>query len=261
MKILIVDDEKPARGELRYLLEQQEPEAEFVEAKNGLEALEILGKETVDVAFLDINMPGVNGLAVASAILEQPVTEDSPKPLVVFATAYDAHAVRAFELAALDYVVKPFQPNRLTQTMERIRFALSKVEAQEEKTNNLRGYLKQSETAVPLTKLWGEKENKTAVLVDYTDILWIEADSKKVFMQSRRNGRLAVRYTIKELESMLAPYSIVRVHKAYLVNLNEIAEVVPWFSGTFQLRMDDEAKTEIPMSRQYGKALKKLTGG
>ena len=257
MRILIAEDENPARAELRWILEQLESEAEFVEARNGREALRLFAEQPLDVVFLDINMPGLNGLAVADALLQQ---SDSP-PLIVFATAYDAHAVRAFELAALDYVVKPFQQQRLAETMERVRQALAVREQRDLHESAVRTYLQSAAAEGALTKLWAERADKTAVLVDYADIFWIEAQRKKVWLYTAVGEKFAVRYSLKELEARLAKHGVVRVHKGYLANLNHVAEVVPWFSDTYQLHMADDANTEIPMSRQYGAVLKKLTGG
>ncbi|WP_420643550.1 LytR/AlgR family response regulator transcription factor [Candidatus Leptofilum sp.] len=256
MHILIADDEKPARGELRYMLEKLAGTAVYHEATNGQETLDLIANEPIDVVFLDINMPGINGLAAAAAISERP-----DPPLIVFATAYDAHAVRAFELAALDYVVKPFSEQRLAQTMIRIRQALSERGSYLERQNALRGYLASSETSTQprLTKLWGVRDNDTRVLVDYADILWLEADSKKVYLNNSAGERLLVRHTLKELETRLEPYDFIRIHKAYLVNLNQIAEVVPWFSGTYQIRLADANQTELPLSRQYAQTLKRKT--
>lgn len=263
MRILLADDERPARAELQFILEQIAANAEFAEAKNGQEVLDHVADHPVDVIFLDINMPGINGLSAASAIVEMP-----DPPLIVFATAYDSHAVRAFDLAALDYIVKPYSEARLAQAMVRIRQALEQRTQRVQQQNALRSYLHTAtQTQSPadpasgtLAKLWAERENKTAVLVDYADILWIEAAEKRVFVQTSAGEKLALRQTIKELEPRLLTHNIVRVHKAYLVNLDHIAEVVPWFSGTYQLRMTDEANSEIPMSRQYAKTVKKLSG-
>lgn len=253
MRILIADDERPSRGELKYILSQLASGATFYEAANGQAALELIAGQPVDVAFLDINMPVMTGLAAAAAIVELP-----EPPLIVFATAYDAHAVRAYELAALDYVVKPFDERRLAQTMVRIRSALAGREQRDARHRATRAYLAQAAPVV--TKLWGERENKTAVLVDYDDIMWIEAREKKVYLHDGSGDELLLRFTIKELLSRLAPHGFARVHKAYLVNLNQVAEIVPWFSGTYLARMRDEAATELPVSRQYGKQLKQLMG-
>ncbi len=260
MHILIADDEKPARGELRYMLGQLAATAVYHEATNGQEALDWVANEPIDVVFLDINMPGINGLVAAAAMSERP-----DPPLIVFATAYDAHAVRAFELAALDYVVKPFSEQRLAQTMVRIRQALAERGTFLERQNALKGYLETAVTATDptpprLTKLWGSRDNDTRVLVDYAEIAWLEADSKKVYLSTTAGEKLLVRHTLKELESRLEPHNFLRIHKAYLVNLNQIAEVIPWFSGTYQVRLADANRTEIPLSRQYAQTLKQKTG-
>ncbi len=255
MRILIADDEKPARGELLYMLQQLESSAQFFQARNGQETLACVAEHPIDVLFLDINMPGMNGLQVAATILEKP-----DPPLIVFATAYDAHAVRAFELAALDYIVKPFSERRLAQTMVRIRQALAQQEEHTRRQAALHSYLQETMPQEQLSKLWCERENKTGVLVDYGAILWVEAEGKRVFVQTQDGERLVVRYTLKELAERLRPHHILRVHKAYLANLDHVAEIVPWFSGTYLLRMADPNRTEIPMSRQYARALKQWIG-
>lgn len=263
MYILIADDEKPARGELRFILEQLDETAVFHEAKTGREALTVLEREAIDVVFLDINMPDLSGIMVAAALVENPkLWKNGRSPIIVFATAYNTYAVRAFELAALDYIVKPYNEQRLAQTMVRVRQALSEQTQHAEKQTALQNYV--ASAAPRLTKLWGEQENKTSVLVDYQDILWLEAEGKKVLMKTAvansNEQKLYVRYTLKELETRLAEHGFARVHKGYMVNLNHVAEVAPWFSGTYILRMADTSRTEIPMSRQYGKQLKELTG-
>lgn len=253
--ILIVDDEAPARGELRYILETLAPEAALYEAADGEQALLLVEREPIDVVFLDIHMPGLDGLAVAATIMDGP-----EPPLIVFATAHNEHALEAFRVAALDYVVKPFDERRLAQTVARVRQALEERALLAQRQAALRDYLTQAVPTAGLTKLWGERGKETRVLVDYGDILWAVAEEKRVYVQTARDDKLLVRYTLKELESRLAPHSFARVHKGYLVNLDHVAEVVPWFSGTYTIRMADEVRTEIPMSRRYAASLKKLTG-
>ena len=256
MKILIVDDERPARGELRFMLGQIEASADVDEARNGEEALAHVARDHPDVVFLDIAMPGMSGLAVAAALLDDP-----DPPLIVFATAFDVHAVRAFELAALDYVVKPVAEQRLAQTMIRIRAALKGRDLRRQQQESVRSYLQKSlpADAPRLDKVWAERENETAVLVAYADILWVEADNKKTYLQTAQGERLSLRATLKELEERLAAHQIVRVHKTYLANLNHVAEIVPWFSGAYVLRMDDAAGTEITLSRQFAKVIRELS--
>jgi two-component system response regulator LytT len=255
MHILIVDDEAPARGELRFILQGLAPDAVLTEAVDGAEALAKVEEEPVDVVFLDINMPGMDGLAVAATIAECP-----QPPVIVFATAYDEHALKAIELAALDYVVKPFDERRLESTVERVRRALAERSVLEKRQAAMREYLSRTAPAAGLTKLWGEREAGSRVLVDFRDVLWIEAGEKGVHMQTAAGEKLRMRQTLKELEPRLAPHNFSRVHKAFLVNLDYLAEVAPWSAGVYTIRMKDKARTEIPMSRRYAAAIKQLTG-
>ena len=253
MRVLITDDEAPARGELRFLLAQLEPELSFREARNGEEALLSLSQSAADVVFLDIQMPGQNGLSVASSLLDLP-----DPPLIVFATAYDEHAVEAFELEALDYVLKPFSEKRLAQTLERIRQSLEDKALVREQQAVLRSFL-QKEKVKTLSKVWAELENENRILLDYAQIYWLEARDKRVYAQTF-DGEYLLRYTLKELEDLLLDHGFLRVHKARLVNLNHIAEVIPWFSGNYRLRMNNKLQTELDMSRRYAAQLKALTG-
>ncbi len=237
------------------MLRQLVPNASLTEARNGSDALQLVSQYSFEVAFLDVNMPGVSGLGVAALIAEKP----NP-PLIVFATAYDAHAVRAFELAALDYVVKPFSEQRLAQTMARVRRALAEREQLTQKRAATRTYLRTMASANSLQKLWCERENETIVLVDYADILWIEAQEKRVYVHTPSAQQLLTPYTLAELEERLHAHHIVRVHKGYLVYLDHVSEVVPWFSGTYILRVNDAAQSEVPMSRQYAKEFKQMLG-
>ncbi len=252
MHILIAEDETPARNELHYLLEALAPDATFYEAADGEEALRMVEREPIDVAFLDIRMPGLDGLAVAATIIEKP-----EPPLIVFATAYNEHALQAFELAALDYVVKPFDERRLDQTIMRARQTLNERAALVQKRADIQGYL---QNTPPLTRLWAQRANEDWVLLDYAHILWVVTEEGKVYVQAATNDKLMVRHSLKELEARLAPHQFARVHKSYLVNLAHVTEVAPMFSGTFVIRMDDEAETQLPLSRGYVAQFKKLTG-
>lgn len=253
MRILIADDEEPARGELRFILEELWPGIQIVEAVDGLEALELIENESIDIAFLDINMPELDGMEIASALLDLIDT-----PAVVFATAYDEHALAAFELGAVDYVVKPFDERRLLTTIERLKAMV--VDQKKRKINEatLREFVSKVALSSIFTKLWGERENETRRLVDYADILWLEARDKKVSMGTDYE-ELLVQHSLKELAVKLPENVFARVHRSYIVNLEHIAEVVPWFSGTYIIRMDNQKQTEIPMSRRYAARLKKLT--
>jgi two-component system, LytTR family, response regulator LytT len=249
MTILISEDEEHTRAELKYLLEQLEPAATILESDDGLDTLDRVEKEAVDVLFLDINMPGQSGLNVAATLMDKPNS-----PLIVFATAYSQHALKAFELAAVDYLVKPYREARLLQTLERVRQILSqKILEQTQK-------FPVEPTNKQINKLWAVRDEEVGVLLDFKDILWFEADDKRVFVQGFNADKLLVRYTMRELEERLNGHHFARTHKSYLVNLEHVKEIEPWFSGTYLLRLSDEAKSKIPLSRQFAKNLKDMMG-
>ncbi len=252
MIILLVDDEFPARQELRFVLEQILPEATFYEASNGEEALAILSRMKADVVFLDINMPKISGLSTAVIIMDSP-----EPPLIVFATAYDQHALQAFELAALDYVVKPFSKRRLTKTVEQIRQRLGEKSTLSQQKEIIQKFLSADPTTKPPTKLWAERGNGSRLLLAYDQISYIEAKEKRVYVCVKDGRQWRTRYTLKELETRLVAHSFCRTHKGFLVNINEIAEIIPWFSGGYQIKLKDEVSATIPVSRRYATQLKK----
>jgi DNA-binding LytR/AlgR family response regulator len=255
MYILIAEDETPVRAELRYLLEQLIPDAVFYEAANGEQALRIVEHENIQVAFLDIRMPGIDGLTVAAILIESP-----QPPIIVFATAYEEHALQAFELAALDYVLKPFDEQRLAHTFSRIRQAFAERTALTQMRAGLQTYLDQVAPATSLTKLWAERANGSWALVDYKDVMWAEAEDKKVYVHIPSETELLTRFALKDLEERLHPHGFVRVHRSFLINLDYIADVEPSFSGTFTICMKDEEHTRISLSRGYAANLRNLPG-
>ena len=253
--ILIAEDEAPAREELKFLLGDLWPDATLYEAEDGLQALEVVEHRPIQIAFLDINMPAADGLTVAAELLDMPAP-----PLVVFATAYDEHALRAFELAAVDYIVKPFDERRLQKTIARLQTLLHDQQQQNGHIDTLRTYVQQligenASTSPRLSKLWAERENENRVLVDYADILWAEARDKKVYIRLT-DEELLVRYTLKQLIERLPQINFVRVHRGYLVNIDHVAEIVPWFSGGFLVRLKGVDTQQIPMSRRYAANLR-----
>ena len=252
MRVLIVDDECAARRELAFILQEIDARIEITEAMSGVDALEAVAQQRPEVIFLDVQMPEMDGLEAARRLLEHP----SP-PLVVFATAYDRYAVEAFELAAVDYVVKPFDEARVELTLSRIRHILAEREQLEAQTLALRGFLRSRDEAGG--KLWGERPNGSKVPVDYREIRWLVAEQKKVFAHTSRE-KLRVHSTLKELEDLLKAHGFVRIHKAYLVNLDHIAEVAPWFSGGYRVEIKGMPETHLVMSRRYARKVKSLKG-
>jgi DNA-binding LytR/AlgR family response regulator len=253
MNILLADDEKPAREELRFILTDLLPYAHFYEAIDGSEALRMIEKAPIDVVFLDIHMPGFSGLEVAEALLDMP----NP-PTLIFATAYNEHALRAFELAALDYVVKPFDENRLAKTVERLHKS-SSTERETQQRHALQTFVANAAANGQIAKMWAERDNGNRVLVDYKEILLFEADEKYVYLLTTSGEKLLVRRTLKELQERLGPYNLVRVHKAFIVNLDHVAEIEPWFvGGSYLVRMKYGERKDIVMSRRYAAQIKDL---
>ncbi len=251
MIILLVDDEFPARQELRFVLEGLLPEATLYEASDGDEALAVMATLNADIVFLDINMPKITGLSVAAAMMDSP-----EPPLIVFATAYDEHALKAFELAALDYVVKPFSKRRLTKTVAKIRQRLGEKNTLLQQKALIQQFLAENPKSNSPKKLWAEQENGARLLIPYEEISYLEAKEKRVYLHTTSAQRWRTRYTLKELEPRLIEYKFCRTHKAYLVNLNCVAELIPWFSGSYQLKLSDAAESIIPVSRRYAPHLK-----
>lgn len=248
MKILVAEDERPARQELVALLTSLLPKANLVQAKDGLEALATATQGGFDVAFLDIEMPGLDGIEVAKRLLEL-----REPPRLVFCTANAGRAVEAFRLAALDYVLKPLQPDRLKETVERLL-------CERQHSGRQRQALGKFYAEKGSPQIWAEAAEESWVLLDYNSIFWVEAAERAVKLHVPGHDALRVKMSLKEAEQKFAPQGFVRVHKAYLINPSKVAQMRAWFSGSFVLIMDDPQNTEIPLSRRYAAGFKKATG-
>lgn len=248
MNVLVAEDEASVREVLPYHLAVFLPEATIEEAANGHEALAKATSANYDVVFLDIEMPGLSGLEVASRLLGL-----RTPPRIVFATGKADHAVEAFRLAAFDYVVKPFEPERLQQTVERL---LAETSAGNRQRESLSRVFEHHE----LPKVWAEIAEECWMLVDYDEIYWIEAEGRTITLHGPRIESPKVKQPLKDLESKLAPHGFLRVHKGYLVNASKVSGMKGWFSGSYVLEMADPTATEIPLSRRYAAEFKKATG-
>ncbi|MCO1602386.1 LytR/AlgR family response regulator transcription factor [Desulfosporosinus nitroreducens] len=265
ISVVIADDEPLARDELIYLLKQCGDIKIVGEATQGAEALEKILTLKPDVAFLDIQMPNLDGLTVARKLLEE-----DPALMIVFATAYDKHAIQAFEVNAIDYLLKPFDEERVLKTVERIRQRVgdSKLDSQNETLNNslvelLKKIAEDSVSTVAgqfqapkISKLAVQGE-ESVILIDPKDILYVYRETRDVFIKTSSKV-YSTKYTLQTLEEKLASYPFFRPHRSYLVNLNFVQELVPWFNGAYTLILNDEKRSEVPVSRAYVKALKDL---
>ncbi|MFY9559880.1 MAG: LytTR family DNA-binding domain-containing protein [Terriglobales bacterium] len=255
LSAVIVDDEQLARDELAYLVKNVADVNVVAQGKNGLEAVNLIREHSPDLVFLDVQMPGLDGFGVIKKLLDRKV----PLPKIVFATAFDQYAVKAFEVNAVDYILKPFDKKRVTQSIEKAR---AKIEGggagSEEKFETL---VRMLESQKPQTAKILIKATGRLFLADPKDICYATIEdgvisvvtSGHAGMEGQSNCR-----TLEELNENLNPTLFWRAHRSFLVNINHIREVVPWFKSSYQLRMDDKKQTEIPVSRAQTRRLREL---
>jgi two-component system LytT family response regulator/two-component system response regulator LytT len=251
LNAILVDDEQLARDELAFLLKSFPHVHVIASADNGLDAVELIRKHAPDVVFLDVQMPALNGLGVVRRLLE----EGGELPHFIFATAYDQYAVAAFEVNAVDYLLKPIEKERLAVSLERVQ---KRQEGPSQNASRMEQLLaKIQSTVAPRTKLLVNAQNRM-FLVDAADVIYATIQDGLITIVSAHIEGQSNYRTIEELQSNLDPSTFWRVHRSYLVNINRIKEVVPWFKSSYQLRMSDKKQTEIPVSRAQTKRLREL---
>jgi len=268
---LIVDDEQLAREELRYLLDAVGDVDVVAEGTNGIEAVELIEQHHPDLVFLDVQMPGLDGFAVIQKLVgrAQPKAAPAqPLPQIVFATAYDQYAVRAFDVNAVDYLLKPFERSRVHEAVERARGRLAapataaepagaQLEALLRLLNRPIAEARSPQPGKVPGKVIVQSQNRM-LLVDQTEVCFAAIEEGVIRIVTRAfEGHSRCR-TLEELQEMLDPMLFWRAHRGFLVNIDHIREVVPWFKSSYQLRMDDKQQTEVPVSRAQTKRLREL---
>ncbi len=254
LSAVIVDDEQLARDELAYLLKSVDGIDIVAQGKNGVEAVNLIKEHSPDLVFLDVQMPGLDGFGVIKRLLDKKVA----MPQIVFATAFDQYAVKAFEVNAVDYLLKPFDKKRVAQSVQKAKARKQETPAAEDKLETLVKMLEAQQK--PSASKILIKSAGRLFLVDQKDICYasIEDGVISVFTTAAE-GQSNCR-TLEELLESLDPNLFWRAHRSYLVNINRIKEVVPWFKSSYQLRMDDKKSSEIPVSRAQTKRLRELFG-
>jgi DNA-binding LytR/AlgR family response regulator len=258
LKALIVDDEYPARQELRHALDSTEDVEIVGEATNAQEALALIKALDYQVLFLDISMPGMSGLELGAVIQELP-----KRPHIVFVTAYDEFAVSAFEVNAVDYILKPFEPKRLKKAIDKV-VKITQEAGLLQSAGEVRAEREAERKTGPppnqirIERVPAEKQGKT-ILVAESDIFYAFTEQDYVYIKTF-NSKLFTRFTLKELEARLNPNVFFRTHRCYLVNLHKVKEIVPFFNGTYNLTVEDQETSEVPVSRAQAKKLKKILG-
>ena len=245
IRTLVVDDEKLARDRLVGFLARLGGVQVIGQATNGVEAVERIERDKPDLVFLDVQMPGMDGFEVLKALTP-------PAPHVVFATAYDDYAIRAFEVEAIDYLLKPFARGRVEEAVGRVRARLDRggtgldVESVLRRFEDVRkDHLQQ----IPL------HAGKRILLVPVEDVLWFGVEYRLVYAHTVERAFMT-NFTLRDLEERLDPEVFFRAHKASLVNMRQVKEIVPWFGGRYKLVMRDHTASEVPVSRAQARALR-----
>jgi two-component system, LytTR family, response regulator LytT len=275
MTALIVDDERLAREELKYLLDSAGGVEVIAQGQNGIEAVHLIRTHHPDVVFLDVQMPGLDGFAVLKKLLERDDADRMPQ--IIFATAFDQYAVRAFDVNAIDYLLKPFDRARVLQALERARQRLQEVHQLEQEPlpeNGASAEVTPSDARLDaLLRLIEQQQggglrarsgkiilqaHSRLFLVDQKDICFAAIEEGIISVVTPTLEGHSKCRTIEELLELLDPSVFWRAHRSFVVNINHIKEVVPWFKSSYQLRMDDRKQTEIPVSRAQTRRLREL---
>ena len=270
LSALIIDDEQLARDELKYLLDEVGGVDVVAQGANGIEAVDLIEEYHPDLVFLDVQMPGLDGFAVIKRLMERRRAlrgeEPAPMPQIVFATAYDQYAVRAFDVNAVDYLLKPFDLTRVQQAVERVKGRLSggtasasglPIESQLDALLKLLNRPQGASRSPQPAKLIVQAQNRL-LLVNQAEICYAAIDEGVIRIATQTFEGQSKCRTLEELLELLDPALFWRAHRGFVVNINHIREVVPWFKSSYQLRMDDKRQTEIPVSRAQTKRLREL---
>jgi len=267
LSAIIVDDEQLARDELKYLLDSVGGVDVVAQGTNGIEAVNLIEEHRPDLVFLDVQMPGLDGFAVIKRLMYPSAAntgtagkEAAPLPQIVFATAYDQYAVRAFDVNAVDYLLKPFDRTRVQQTLERVRGRMAGNAGgtlPESQIDALLRLINRPQGAAQPAKLIVQAQSRL-LLIDQADICFAAIDEGVIRVVTQSFEGQSKCRTLEELLDQLDPAVFWRAHRGFVVNLNHIREVVPWFKSSYQLRMNDKKQSEIPVSRAQTKRLREL---
>ena len=256
IRVVVADDEEPARNELCFQLEQIDEVEIIGQAADGIKALRLIESLKPDMVLLDIQMPGLTGFEVARELVLQKTDSH-----VVFVTAYDHYAIEAFEINAVDYLLKPVEPVRLRRTLERVQNL--------QRTDSLKNTTAKTLTAKELEHIGkfmanryshpdpiAVKVNDKLILVQSDEIVFISLDNDAIKIVTRNLRGFSNCRTLDELQSHLDPSVFWRVHRSHVVNIHKIKEILPRLSRNYVLKMTDPKHTQLPVSRTQTKRLR-----
>ena len=256
LRVLIADDEQLARDELRYQLEQLADVEIVADAGNGIDALAAVDRMDPDLVFLDVQMPGLGGFEVARRLLDR----QDDAPALIFVTAFDQYAIDAFEVNAVDYLLKPVDGGRLEQAVDRARRRIEAGRPASATGAPLNDQLEQIVRMMAHRQARREqvalKVGERFMLVHAEDIIFASLADESINIVTGQVSGTSNYRTLDDLQARLDPEVFWRVHRSHLVNINKIKEIVPWFSRNYILRMKDAKGTEIPVSRAQTKRLR-----
>ena len=252
LRLVIVDDEPLARARARRVLGTLAGAEVVGEAGGAAEAREVIAATAPDAILLDIQMPGDDGFALLASL-------PAPRPAVVFVTAYDQYAVRAFEESAVDYLLKPYRPDRLAAALERLRAAMARPGELSRRLEELLAAVGPSARAEGHLERFTVRTGLKQLIVRAEDVIWFGAEDKLVFA-AVEGDRHYVDVTLDDLERCLDPRRFARVHRSAIANLDRAAALRPGFAGTWRLQMSDAARTEVPVSRARARVLRARLG-
>ncbi|SDC52219.1 MULTISPECIES: LytR/AlgR family response regulator transcription factor [unclassified Candidatus Frackibacter] len=249
---VIADDEAPARDELKFLLSKFDLIEIVAEVSDGGKVLDICKSNEPDLLFLDIQMPGKTGIEVAEEILKWEV-----QPLIIFITAYDEYAIKAFELNAIDYLLKPFTEERFNKTIERVLMKKDKQKKQgiNDKLGQILASVEDKKNSV--LKIPVHSKQGRIKLLNQDEVIAAYTKNKDIYIKTYDN-EYKTDATLSDLEERLPMPKFFRVHRSYLVNLERVKEILPWFKGKYRLIMNDKLELEVPVSRMKVKELKRI---
>ena len=247
IRTVVVDDEPLARERVKGFLKKIQDVQLVGEAGDGPSAIELIEVQNPDLVVLDVQMPGMDGFGVLRAVKDP--------PHVIFATAYDQHAIKAFEVEALDYLLKPFSQPRLADAVGRVRQKIADGRARSDGESVSR--------AAEASRVYASQipvhTARKILVVPVKDILWFAVESRLVY--AHVDGRsLMTNFTLRELEERLDPQVFFRAHKSRLVNLEQVKEIARWFGGRYRLVMKDSQSSQVELSRVQARELRARLG-
>lgn len=239
LKILIADDEKPARKKILSFLQNIESDFDLIESENGIETAEKILNEKPNLVFLDIQMPGMTGFEV----IEQIGVENMPS--VIFVTAYDQYAINAFEVNAIDYLLKPFDKERFAKSLNKAKGQIDLQNKRNDAVKDLLNEIKKDKK--PIERIMVNVGSKYS-FVNISEILFVSAAEKYVELNTAK-GKYLLRQTMNNLEEELDQNKFVRIHRSYIINIEQIKEIQPWSHGDYIVLLKNGEK--LSMSRRY----------